>query len=317
MNRFEKRNVRQLNQVLNQSQGSHGLRAAGLMVLAMIILGFIDNYIVVIAGHIGLWQFQLVRAIMAVALIAVLSRAGLGTLRPVRLWAVAVRSALITVGMLFYFGALAFMPFAQALAGLFTSPIFILLITVLFLRQPIGPWRIMAVAIGFAGTLLVLNPQAGQLNWLMVVPIAGGFFYALGSIATRALCEGESTLCLLVGIMTTQGLFGFLALIVLAIVAPEVPDGTAGFLVRGWIWPIWDVMPLLVLQVFGSVAGVALIIRAYQLGVASQVAVLEYSALVFGPFFAWFLMEQGLTIWQVGGIAMIASAGIIIALRSR
>jgi drug/metabolite transporter (DMT)-like permease len=117
--------------------------------------------------------------------------------------------------------------------------------------------------------------------------------------------------------MTTQGLFGFLALSVLAITAPEVPDDTAGFLVRGWIWPIWNVMPLLVLQVFGSVAGVALIIRAYQLGVASQVAVLEYSALVFGPFFAWVLMGQGLTIWQMGGIAMIASAGIIIALRSR
>lgn len=317
MNRFEKRNVRQLNQVHDQSQGSQALRAAGLMVLAMVIIGFIDNYIVVIAGHIGLWQFQLVRAIMAVALIAALSRAGLGTLRPVRLWAVAIRSALITVGMLFYFAALAFMSFAQALAGLFTSPIFILLVTVFFLRQPIGPWRILAVVIGFTGILLVLDPQARQLSWLMVVPIAGGFFYALGSIATRTLCEGESTLCLLIGIITIQGVVGFLALIVLSIIAPDVPDGTAGFLVRGWVWPIWDVMPLLLLQVFGSVAGIALIIRAYQIGVASQVAVLEYSALVFGPFFAWLLMGQALTIWQISGIAMIACAGIIIALRSR
>ena len=317
MNRFEKRNVRQLNQAPYQSRVNHPLRAAGLMVLAMVIIGFIDNYIVVIAGHIGLWQFQIARAAMAVGLIAALSRAGLGTLRPHRLGAVAVRSALITVGMLFYFGALAFMPFAQALAGLFTSPIFILLITVFLLRQPIGPWRILAVAIGFAGILLVLNPQTGHLSLLMVMPVAGGLFYAMGSLATRALCEGESTLCLLVGIMTMQGLFGVLALIILAIAAPDVPDGRAGFLVRGWIWPIWDVMHLLVLQAVGSVAGVALIIRAYQTGAASQVAVLEYSALVFGPFFAWFLLGQAITIWQAGGIGLIASAGIIIALRSR
>ena len=74
---------------------------------------------------------------------------------------------------------------------------------------------------------------------------------------------------------------------------------------------------MLVLQAVGSVAGVALIIRAYQTGAASQVAVLEYSALVFGPFFAWFLMGQEITIWQAGGIGLIASAGIIIALRSR
>ena len=63
--------------------------------------------------------------------------------------------------------------------------------------------------------------------------------------------------------------------------------------------------------------GVALIIRAYQLGEASQVAVLEYTALVFGPFFAWILLGQSISLWQAGGIAMIAGAGIIIALRSR
>ena len=162
------------------------------MVLAMVIIGFIDNYIVVIAGHIGLWQFQIVRAAMAVALIAALSRAGLGTLRPHRLWAVAVRSALITVGMLFYFGALAFMPFAQALAGLFTSPIFILLITVFLLRQPIGPWRILAVAIGFAGILLVLNPQTGHLSLLMVMPVAGGCSTPWGLLQRERFAKGKA-----------------------------------------------------------------------------------------------------------------------------
>lgn len=315
--RFEKRNVRQLNQAVDQGPSNQALRAAGSMVLAMVIIGFIDNYIVVIAGHIGLWQFLSVRTAMAVVLIAAMSKAGFGTLRPRRLWAVTVRSALISVAMLCYFAALAFMPFAQALAGLFTSPIFILLITVFILRQPIGPWRILAVAIGFAGILLVLNPQADQLSWLMVLPVAGGLFYALGSIATRALCEKESTLCLLVGTMLMQGLFGVLALIILSVINPLVAEGSAGFLLRGWVWSLWDVMHLLVLQAIGSVAGVALIIRAYQLGAASQVAVLEYSALVFGPFFAWFLFGQGISIWQAGGIAMIASAGIIIALRSR
>jgi drug/metabolite transporter (DMT)-like permease len=43
---------------------------------------------------------------------------------------------------------------AQALAGFFTSPIFILLISSLVLRQRIGPMRILAVAIGFVGIIL-------------------------------------------------------------------------------------------------------------------------------------------------------------------
>ncbi|MEP2030403.1 MAG: DMT family transporter [Paracoccaceae bacterium] len=304
-----------MNTVLDHSK-SNDLRAAGSMVLAMVIIGIIDNYIVVLSEHIGLWQFQVARSVIAVALIALMSAAGLGTLKPRRLWAVAARSAFITLAMLFYFGALAFLPFAQAVAGLFTSPVFVLLITAFLLRRPIGPWRILAVAIGFTGILFVLNPQAGHLSWSMIMPVVGGLFYAMGAIATRELCEGESTMCLLNGIIVMQAIFGGVALMVLTMVAPDVPDGSAGFLVRGWIWPFWEVMHLVLLQAVGSVAGVALIILAYQLGTASQVAVLEYSALVFGPFFAWILLGQVISMWQAFGIAMIACAGIIVALRS-
>lgn len=285
--------------------------------MAMVIIGFIDNFIVIIAADIGIWQFHVVRSTMALALIAIMSLWGVGTLRPIRFWAVALRSTLIGLGMLFYFGALAFMPFAQAVAGLFTSPLFVLLITVAVLRHSIGPWRILAVAIGFVGILLVLNPDIANLSWLVFMPVAGGLFYAMGAVATRALCEGESTLSLLFGIMAVQGVFGIVALLILGVVDLQVPDGAAGFLLRGWVSPFWDVMPLLVLQAVGSVIGVALIIRSYQLGEASQVAVLEYTALIFGPFFAWILLGQSIAIWQVGGIAMIAGAGIIIALRSR
>lgn len=84
---------------------------------------------------------------------------GFGTMRPQRLWAVSVRSLLIAVGMLLYFGSLAFMPIAQSLAGLFTSPIFVLLMTVVVLKQKIGLWRVLAVVIGFTGILLVLGLQ--------------------------------------------------------------------------------------------------------------------------------------------------------------
>ena len=48
-----------------------------------------------------------------------------------RLWAVAAAQPVGRhVGMMLYFGSLAFMPIAQSLAGLFTSPIFVLLMTV-------------------------------------------------------------------------------------------------------------------------------------------------------------------------------------------
>ena len=78
--------------------------------------------------------------------------------------------------MLFYFGSLAFVPFSDALAGLFTAPIFVLLISAFFLRQAIGPIRVIAVFIGFLGILLVLGNTAEEFSYISLLPAIGGFF---------------------------------------------------------------------------------------------------------------------------------------------
>ncbi len=287
------------------------------MVCAMAIIGVIDNFVTRLAAEIGLWQFHFIRALITVPLAVGLSWLGLGRLRPRRLWAVVVRSALITAAMLFYFSALALMSIAQALAGLFTSPIFILLISALALRQRIGPWRILAVAVGFAGTLFVLQPDPSDFDIRVLIPVAGGFFYALGAISTRSLCAGESTVSMLLGSLVGLGLAGIAGLVVLGLFPVDTVAGPAGFVSRGWIWPMWQSFPWVVLQAVGSVAGVFLIIRAYQLGEPSYVSVFEYSVMIFGPLFAWVAFGQQVTYWQIVGVALIAVAGGIIALRSK
>ncbi|PCH75153.1 MAG: hypothetical protein COC12_01705 [Rhodobacteraceae bacterium] len=295
----------------------HPLKAAMTMVAAMAIIGVIDNFIPRLAVEIGLWQFHLIRALIAVPLIVMMSWLGLGTLAPHRLWAVAVRSALVAVAMLFYFSALALMSIAQALAGLFTSPIFILLISAIFMRQRIGLWRVLAVAVGFVGILFVLQPDPGDFDLKVLIPVAGGLFYALGALSTRTLCAHESTIAMLLGLLIALGLSGALGLLVLGFFPMETVPGPDGFVTRGWVWPMWQAIPWVFVQAFGSVAGVFLIIKAYQLGDPSHVSVYEYSVMIFGPLFAWVAFGQQVSFWQVIGIALIALAGGIIAVRAR
>ena len=292
-------------------------RAAALtMLAAMLVIGCIDNFISLIARDAGLWQFQVLRSAMGLPLIILASFLGFGTLWALRLWAVALRSFFVAFAMLFYFGSLAFMPLAQALAGLFTSPIFILLITAFILREPVGPARIWAVFIGFIGILLVLDSDWSTLSWISFLPVVGGLFYAMGAVATRQLCEGESTLSMLAMLFLIQAIIGALALAVLGQFEFSVPEGAAGFIQRGWVWPVTAALPFILLQAVGSVLGVGLIIRAYQIGTASYVAIYEYSVFISGPFFAWMLFGQTVTALQAGGIVLIAAAGIVIALRS-
>jgi len=134
-------------------------------------------------------------------LIILLAWSGAQTLRPNCLWAVALRSAFLAIAMLFYFWSLVFglwslalIPIAQALAGLFTWPIFILLILGLVLRQHIGPVRILAVAIGFVGIIFVVDTDLADLNFLSFLPIFGGFFtlwlrwLLVNCVKVKALC---------------------------------------------------------------------------------------------------------------------------------
>lgn len=308
----------------------HPKRAALSMITAMACIGLVDNYVALIAQDLSLWAFQFLRAVMALPMLACavwLGQGSLQSLRPLRLWAVVVRNGLIALGMLFYFASLAYLPITEALAGLFTAPIFVLLISVFVFGEKVGALRVAAVAMGFGGLLLVLWARAGTgtdagtggggagLGFAAVLPVFGGFFYAAGSVATQRICAGESTFSMLGALFFLQGLIGGTVLLVLTWNGAEAPDGAAGFLVRGWVWPTSLSWTLVFVQAAGSLIGVGFLIRAYQSAEPSFAAVFEYSVFIFGPFFAFILFGQTLTAVQIAGIILIAAAGSLIALR--
>jgi drug/metabolite transporter (DMT)-like permease len=303
--------------VISAPSANSPATAANVMLAAMAVIGVIDNVIPLLAEVVGLWQFYLMRTVLSIPLIYGLAAIGLGQVAPRKWGAVVLRSFLVAVSMMFYFAALALMPYAEALAGLFTSPIFIVLISVLFMGMRIGRVRILAVLLGFAGVLFVLQPDLSNFDWLILLPVAGGFFYALGAIATRSLCEGESTVSMLFGMLIAQAVMGLVGLGVLELWPLPVAEGADGFVTRGWVWPVWEVTHWVLVQAVGSVLGVFLIIKAYQLGEASFVAVFEYSVMIVGPAFAWIVFGQDIGLWQMFGIALIILAGATIAVRSR
>ena len=298
--------------------GTRPMAAALYMLAGMFVLGFVDNFVGRLAEHIGVWQFLVLRLLLSAPLLILAAAMGLGGLRA-RSWPrVAARGFLMAAGMVFYFGALAFITLGEALAGLFTSPIFILLISALFLGQRIGIWRFLAVAIGFAGVLMVLQPGGEGFSVVMLLPVCGAVLYALGNIVTRMWCAEESTLVMLAMTFLMQASIGVLAMMALGLAGAEAVPGADGFLTRGWIWsPDASIWPYMAAQVLGSLFGVFCLIRAYQIGEASYVTVFEYSIMVFGPGFGFLLYGQTLGSLQLLGIALIAAAGLIIALRSR
>lgn len=293
------------------------LAAAGAVLIYASLIGFTDNFVRVIAQDTGLWQFHATRSAMAIVLLG-MSAAPLGLkLWPRRLSAVAARSAIHGAAMLIYFGALAFLPVAQVAAGLFTAPVFVLLIQRFAYSRPIGALQAVAVALGFGGVVLVLGPAAvSGATLAAVLPVLSGALYAVGNIATREWCRGESAETLVAGFFAALGVLGIVGLIVMALVGPEVAGGSAGFVLRGAVWPTGPVLWWTFVQAAGSLVGVGMIIKAYQIADAARVSVFEYVILPVSALWGWIIWGQTLD-WRAAlGMGLIALAGVLIARQS-
>lgn len=295
-----------------QGQANANLHAALFILAGMMTLGVSDNFVPFIADTSSLWQFHLVRGGMVLSILCSAALLLKSDIRPKRFWPVFGRSAAIALSMLIYFGCIPIMPIGVVVAGLFTSPLFVLLISVLFLGQKVGPWRVLAVLIGFVGAVMVIRPDPSALDPLAFLPVLAGLLYAISAVAVRAWCEEESTSTLTVMFFAMLVFFGVVGVLVF----PSEGQGAAGFATRGWMPMTWHNFAWYVAQAIGAAIGIVCLFRAYQIGEASKVAVYEYSMLVFASFWAWVIWGQTVTALGLLGMVLIFVAGAIIAIRS-
>ncbi|WP_299817049.1 DMT family transporter [uncultured Jannaschia sp.] len=286
--------------------------AAGFILTSTLTIGFIDQFIRIIAETSSLWTFHVVRTAMIWILVGGWLALSGRRLRVSNWRGLLLRSGIMATALMIYFGALGFLPVAQAAAGLFTAPIWVLILSVAMFGLRVGPVRIAAVALGFAGVVMVLSPDPARIEPLVFVPVLGGAFYAMGAIATREWLGAESALVVALGSFTAQGLWGLLGLAAIAALGPG-----DGFLARGWVWPDANVLAWCVLQAGGSLFAVVCVTRGYQLAEASLVSVFEYSVLGFSALFGLLLWGEALSPVSILGLGLIATAGSLIVVRGR
>lgn len=292
--------------------GTSNVHAALLALTACAILSFIDNFVEPVSREAGLWQFQLLRTIFAVPLLLIFASAVGARWRPVAFGAVALRSAAVSTGLLIYFGTLAALPVAQAGAGLFSAPIWVLLFSALLFGLRITRAQAIAIPAGFVGVLLLLQIDLSALSLASALPLAAGAFYGLGMLLTRHWCQAETALALAVGIFMTMGIASAVLLAIFTI-WPVSADGV-GFATRGWVDPSGRFFVLTLVQAVGAVIAVTLIAQAYRIGTPAYVAVFEYSFLVFACLWAFLLRGETVQSVPMIGIVIIILSGTMLSL---
>jgi drug/metabolite transporter (DMT)-like permease len=106
---------------------------------------------------------------------------GFGSLRTRRVWAHVGRMALGVAAMALNVLAFILLPLAEATTIGFSVPIFSVVLAALVLGEPTGKWRWGAVAAGFAGVLLIVQPGRGD------VPLAGASVALAAALLTASV----------------------------------------------------------------------------------------------------------------------------------
>ncbi|HSF12093.1 MAG TPA: DMT family transporter [Erythrobacter sp.] len=281
--------------------------ALGLRLLTALALSTMAM-LVKLAGERGVHLIELIfwrQAITTILVGAGMALAGrLVLLRTERLRDHGVRTAMGVAGLVFTFGAVLLLPLAEATTLSFTAPIFAVLIAMVLFREKIGPYRWSAVAIGFAGVMVVMQPGVGGLaEGVTIAGVAVGliapFMVALISFHIQDLNKTEHPWSIVFW-------FAALSTPVAALALPFVaaPHDGETFAI------------ILAMAVTGALAQI-LLTTSLRFGSAAVILLMDYTALLWASFYGYYVFDRAApaSLWL--GAPLIIGAGLLIAWRER
>ena len=175
----------------------------------------------------------------------------------------ALRNIVHFAGQNLWFIAITLLPLAQVFAIEFTSPLWVILLSPIFLGERLTGLRLGAAALGFAGILIVAHPGAQSLNLGVLAAAGAAVAFAAVSIMTKRLTRGVSVIGILFWLTLMQFFFGLIG------------AGLDGHIT----WPTSQTLPWLILIGICGVAAHLSLTSALSLAPAGFVAPIDFLCL--------------------------------------
>ena len=150
-----------------------------------------DGMVKALAGTFPILMLVFVRTTTQTVLLAPLVARNLASLHlSSRLWRLTLlRACLYILGIWAMFASLTYLPLADAIAIAFVMPFILLLLGHFVLGEEVGPHRMGACAVGFMGTLMVIQPSFANVGWPAMLPLVVAVVFALFMLVTRQISK--------------------------------------------------------------------------------------------------------------------------------
>ena len=210
------------------------------------------------------------------------------------------RVAFAYIGILGLFYGLLHIPVADVVALSFTQPLFIAVLAAVLLGEAVGTARWRAVAIGFAGVLVILRPGFEEIGFATLAVLASAACYGVSNICIKRLMTTDTPV--------QSTLYGNLLMLPLS----ALP---AAFV---WVTPgPWDALAMIGVGL-GGMGGIYFVSRAYAAADASAVVPYDFLRLPLSAGAAFLLFGETSDIWMLLGAAIIfASSYALVRIETR
>lgn len=286
-------------------------RGMGILALGVAIICLQDPIIKAVMAEYAVTEAIVVRSLAALPIFAAL----LWIARDVRAvwrgrpWILVLRGVIFMVSYTCYFLAFPEMPLANVVALYFTAPLWVVALSPVVLGERQAPSRWLAVAVGFAGAVVIAQPVGGGLGWAALLPLAAGAFYATGQLVARRVGDAASATVMSFH-QNTVYLVGASAFALVA--SPWTAaggEGALGFLLRTWQWPAPEALLLMALTGPIAVGGTILLTKAYREAPPGAVTTIEYTALLWAAVWGYLFFAEVPDLATVVGAVLIVGSG--------
>lgn len=272
------------------------MRGAGYLAATMALFTLGDACTKFIGADIPLLQYLFLRGFLASILIAVLAwrTHALRFNLPRKDWALLLmRSGAEMIAVYFFLSALLRMEIANATAVLQVLPLTVALGATLFFKEPMGKWRVIAILIGFCGTLLIVRPGPSGFPVESIYALITVVFVTARDLLARRMSPAVPSL---------------MGALIMALVVTAV--SAIATLQAEWTPVSIDTGALIVLASFLIAGGYLFSVMSMRVGEITFIAPFRYTSLIFALIFGLLIFGDWPDNLTLLGAAIVISSGL-------
>ena len=281
--------------IKSHNRAAANRRGVLFMASGMAALVLNDTIVKYVGQSLELAQLLFVRGTLAITMIMAVARATGATSKFATLHdrRIAYRTVFEMLGTLLYLASLMHLPIGNATAINLSAPLIMAVLAVFVLKEQPGPRRWFAIALGFAGVILIVQPRVEDFNAWAVVCLLATVCGTIRDLLTRQIpVNVPAILISMVGISFVTLLAGGYVLF-------------AG-------WKPMTVSQVLLLALSASLlsTGYFLIVNSMRHGEVTMVAPFRYTGLLVALTSGFLLWGEVPTAMAWGGILIVLCAGV-------